>query len=283
MPFMGKLGDLVGTGISREARRWSITKHWPGMVTFMMLWPNAIQAAIYLAFKGNPDDHDEIFAAWNEKDKRFNVDVTPMFRTLGWVSKDNPKERIYMRFAKQAWEVVDIVEDPLGTAMGKSSAMVKMALEQMTGVDGMGKPLPFKNEDFWTGLFASEDGWIGGRAATIGGKFVPMSILSWLGGKPPSWLAPTSKGMVQNKAMYAAREILNAYADPSLWDKITKKDGYEKKLDTLIPEIIDAAERNGVDTKKMLTAANATVRSKYYDKFFRALNRGNETEMIEAA
>lgn len=279
VPMLG----FLGKDISTEARRWSLMKHWPGMAMIMVMWPQVVQAMLYLAFKGNPDDHDEIFSAWNEEGKRFHIDVTPMFRTLGWTSKDNPNERIYMKFAKQAWEVVDMAEDPINKIMSKGNPVVKMALEQITGVDGIGRPVPFKSENFWTGLFTSEDGFVGSRTATVAGKFIPMSILSWLGGKPPSWIAPTSKGMIKGTAIHAAKEVMEAYADPSLWSKITGKDGYEEKLDILIPEILEAAKRNGVNPKDVVNAATIGVRSKYYDKFWKAMNRGKEGEMIEAA
>jgi hypothetical protein len=278
------LGAVLGKGLSNETRRLAITRAWPGMLIFMLGWPNVVQAMIYAAFGGSPDDDDRIFAAQNEKGKEFSVDVTPAFRKFGWTSKDNPKERFYMRFAKQSWEVVEAVENPLQTMKGKSSALVKIAMEQVTGENMIGWDTPFKKETFWGGmLYSHERGFMGSRAGTIVEKFMPMAVVSYLGGKPPSWLAPVGKGMTQSSAEREISKVLTAYADPGVWEKITGTPDYEAKLDALVPEVIEAAQRNGVNVKEAVKRATSNVLGKHYDAFWKALNRNDAQGLEDAA
>ena len=273
MEFLGK--DLTPT-----QKKWALTVHWPAMLTFMLAWPNVIQAAIYAAF-GDDSKGDKAFAAENETGKEFTVDVTPLFRRMGFVNKDNPAERNYMRFAKQAWEVADMAMNPIQSLKGKSSAAFRIAYEQVTGDNTLGRKYSFADENLWSGMFGSDKGWVESRAGTITEKFVPMSVLTLIGGQPPTFLAPVSKGMTRAKAEIELARTLTAYADPSVWAEIVKRPGYEQKLDKLVPEIIDAARRNGVNVEEAMKTARSHVLSKYYDRFWRALNRDNASELEE--
>jgi hypothetical protein len=88
--------------------------------------------------------------------------------------------------------------------------------------------------------------------------------------------------MTRAKVEIEMTKVLNAYADPSVWDAITGTPGYEEKLDALVPELLDAAQRNGVNISEALKTARSHVLAKYYDQFWRAFNR-EETDKLEEA
>lgn len=276
------VGKLFTKGMSNETRRYAALTAWPGMFVFMVFWPSMVQAMIYAAF-GDPDKDDRVFANENEKGKEFSIDITPIMRKLGWTNPDNPNERFFTQFAKQSWEVMEAVKDPLQTLKGKSSMMVKIALEQITGENMIGRDVAFKNESFWASILHSEEGIKGSRVGKLGEKFLPMTVVSWMGDQPPAWIAPTSKGMTHGKTIRAMQEVLNAYADPGAWERITGVPNYTDKLEKLVEDITAAASRNGVNVKDALKEAKSAIVGKYYERFWRALNDGNQAELERAS
>ncbi len=92
-----------------------------------------------------------------------------------------------------------------------------------------------------------------------------------------------TKGMTNWKANVAITKALESYAEDSMWPTIRKQPDFTKKLDALVADILDAAERNGLDSKKIMTQALAETRGKYYGEFFKALEKGDKKEMERAA
>jgi hypothetical protein len=207
-------------------------------------------------------------------------------RTLGWTNKDNPRERFYIQFAKQAWEVADMAEAPFKSLKSKSSMAVKVAVEQIFDIDTMGRKTPFAGDAFLPSIFTSdEEGFMGSRIGMVANKFTPMTLTTFFnrGDQVPSFIAPGSKGMTTSKTIRAMTETLTAYADPGFWEQITGTPDYEARLDRLVPEIVDAALRNGVPVKAALDSAKSQVLGKYYADFWRAMNREDQEGLESAA
>jgi hypothetical protein len=73
-------------------------------------------------------------------------------------------------------------------------------------------------------------------------------------------------------------QVLHAYGEPSTWSTV-RAQGLEKDLAKLGPSILEAAERNGVDSKTVLDRARIKVLGKYYSDFFKALNNDEPKKM----
>ena len=265
------LGKALGYEYSKYERDQLLKHYWPAMLTTLIVFPNLIQAGIYAA-AGDPDKDDRLFSLSNEKDKEYSVDLTPLTRHLGFGD-----QRYYMRYGKQAWEIAGWLNNPLSTLMGKSSMAVKAAFEQITGTNTSGWKLPFRDETFWESIVN------GDRPAAIASKFLPMSLSSLAEGKPSSFFAPVSSGLTPAKAEQEVAKMLNAYADPKTWDKIKGQPNMVKNLESLVPQIVDAARRNGLDADLVVKNGKRYVMATYYNNFFKALNAGNEKQMEEAA
>jgi len=261
-----------------------LRKYWPAMATIVLFAiPNAIQAAIYGAF-GDDDEDDVPFTFMNEEGKKSHIDFTPLLRNLpGYVGGDTGKRRVYMRWGKQAYEVFEgWYQDFAGTALRKTSSFFRTAFEQATGSTTSGWDLPFKDAGYM-GLLVADDSIFDSRASYVARKFMPYWFLNILEGRPVSFIAPVSRGATQGMVIDRMREVFEAYANPSLWNRISGNTGLEEDLASLVPGLIEAAEKNGVDPELALRKARSFARGKYYRKFFKAINNQDEQAMEEAA
>jgi hypothetical protein len=290
------ISEVVRPNQSMAQRDWQVRKYWPGMVGITMtMIPQAIQAAIYMAFGGDPDEGDSFWIGNNEQDKNGvlgirglggHIDITPLVRKLGWVpvvgykGGETGKRRVYLRFAKQATEVFEgWAQVPFTTAMNKSSAAVRTAWEQMTGSNTAQWDLGFKDGGL-RGFLVGNDGSIfDSRFAYIGRKFIPMSIMSVLDGRPTTFFAPTQRGQSKYVAVTQMTQILEAYANKGVYDRIASNPEYMMNLEALAPEVLNAARRNGYEPVEILKRAKSHVLSGLYKDFFIALNNGDFKEL----
>ena len=252
-------------------RRAMQIRYWRNMAVTLVLDTIALQQGIYHAF-GDPKKGDKQWPWENEVGHRWDIDVTPFVRAMAKaLGKPEPEGRYYTHFGKQAREVLGWVVNWPKTLRMKSSFLVQVVYEQLTGSQGDGFDLPFAGVDFIPSIPE--------RTKAIGIKFIPFSLR----GNNFAFTAPMTKGMTNWKANVAITKALESYAEDSMWPTIRKQPDFTKKLDALVADILDAAERNGLDSKKIMTQALAETRGKYYGKFFKALEKGDKKEMERAA
>jgi hypothetical protein len=283
------LNHLLGYNMTPNQLDYIIRKNWPGMGIMLLGIPNFMQAMVYMA-GGDPDKGDKMFTWENEQEKRTSIDLTPALRHLGWVpvvgyeGGDSGARRVYLRWGKQAWEVLDgWLTQPVDTFLNKTSSGVRTAYEQITGTNTAGWQLPFAaNPGILGGLFSANGNVTEGRLSYVAQKFMPMSLLSVLQGRPSSFFAPSSRGTSIGTATAQMTQVLQAYGDPSTWRTITEKK-LEPRLDALGAEIMDAAERNGVDSEEVLNRARVRVLAGYYGEFFKAIDKDRPQRMEQMA
>ena len=295
-------GSLFGTnfiaadGASALQKKWARRKYWPAMLTIVMFAiPNALQSLIYFGSGGDPDKGDHPFVWQNEEGKNKgpfgipgigHIDITPLARRLpGYRGLPTGTRRVYMRFAKQATEVFEgWVEKPIRTALAKSSTSVKTVLEQFAGEETGGWDTDFKEITLGESFFRGKSkGYAGGRLAYVGKKFVPMSVISLLEGRPSTFFAPASRGMSKVSAQTEMARMLTAYADDTVWSAIKDNEDYRMNLVNLFPEILEAVERNGYDPEAVFTTARRHVLTGLYNDFFYAMEKNNTADLERTA
>jgi hypothetical protein len=154
----------------------------------------------------------------------------------------------------------------------KSSPAVQVVVEQFWDSSGGGFEMPWAEAD---NIIQQ----LPGRIKAVAGKFVPFSVR----GNNFAFTAPMRRGTTPWKTGKALEKALEAYADPSPYPAIAAKPGYTEKLDTLVTDILDAAEKNGIDPKKAMQYATARVRGNYYKQFFKAMEDQKVDEMNQSA
>jgi len=293
--------DLVRENQGDVQKFVQVNKYWPAMAVLVMTGiPQAIQLALYSVAKLMPGDDDEEavpFLFQNEPGKRGlfetgiggHIDVTPVLKKLGWVpvlgyeGGVTGKRRVYMRWGKQASEVFEgWATKPWNTLANKSSSAVRTVVEQMTGYNTAGWELGFKGKPL-LGLFSGEKGFTDSRIAYVGRKFVPMSILSIMDGRPTTFFAPASRGMSNYSAQTKMAELISTYASQDTWNSLHGSKEHPVNLAALGMDILEAAERNGHDSEFILTAARRQVLAHYYRQFFQAMNENNNGLLEESA
>lgn len=284
---------------SQVEKEYAWRKYWPGMAVIVMTGiPQAIQLAIYAAF-GDPDEDDTPWITENEPEKDGalgikglggHIDMTPMLRKLGWVPvvgyKGEPsgKRRVYLRWAKQATEVYEgWLTRPMQTLFGKSSAAVRTAYEQITGTNTAGWELKFSGEGL-SGFFQSSEGKIlDSRLGYVTKKFLPMSMVGILEGRPSAFFAPASRGTTLFTATNQLAGVLEAYANDRVHLEVQKDRRRVANLAALGPEILRAVERNGYDPNEVLTRAKSHVLGRLYGDFFLALQANDQKKLEKVA
>ncbi len=269
-----------------------ITKsYWPAMFFIVMMGiPNALQLGIWLATRLGGDPDDKPFNFMNEPGKKTYVDVTPLMRLfkgvpgVGYEGGDTGKRRVYLRWGKQSYEVVDgWVTQPYQTLLGKTSQVVKLAFEQATGTTVNGYDLPYKDKGLM-GTFAVEGSFLDSRVGYVVRKFSPYFVLNFVDGMPSAFFAPASRGASKSKTINMMENTLAAFADEETFNKIADM-GKVSNLHNLVSEIYKGAEVNGYNAEELFHRAVANVRSSYYIQFFNSVNAGNhkKTEQIARA
>jgi hypothetical protein len=279
--------------------RLELQRYWPAMAIMVMtVIPQALQFVIWGLSKAlpGPDDEDDTpFIFMNEPGKEGraglggHIDLTPLLRKFGWVpfigyeGEPTGKRRVYLRFAKQANEVFEgWAQDFSRTLLNKTSAAVRTVFEQMTETNTAGWELGFKDQGYSGWLFG-EKGLSDSRLSYIGRKFLPMSILAPLEGRPTTFFAPSSRGMTMASAQTRMAQVLTAYAEDDVWAKVNSNPKYIRNLKALGPEILEAAERNGLDSEVVLTAAKRKTLAHLYSDFFKYLNKEQYSKLDRVA
>ena len=248
-------------------------RYWRNMALTLASTATLAQRTIHALFPGD-EDHKK-YPWQNEPGREWDIDVTPLVRSVGRVlGKEPTKERVYVHFGKQAREVLRYFSDfPRGLLQNlgnKSSVGVRLLAEQFTGYQlGGSYPMPWMDAGFRDGL----RGWaeLTARAKAVGEHFIPFS---W---SPTNFAfaVPRRKGMTPYRAMRGFKQALELHADPSAWQQIKLGDPKRRAeaVKRLTADIRDAAKANGIKPehiKKLYQSARSKVRSKYYGFYFDA-------------
>jgi len=205
----------------------------------------------------------------NEPGHKLDIDITPLKHELQklYGSYDpNDKQRYYVRIAKQSREIISWFQSPEKIFGHKLSPLAGEIIKQVAdhGAGG-GFPAEWKRKDqeFWESIPE--------RIKSVAMLFTPFSMR----GNNFAFSLPMSKGMTPYKAIRAYQKALDAKE----WSIVGKHVAKNKA----IAEIHRAVIANGHDPKQLFTSARGAVRSKYYDKFFEALEEGDMKEVEEIA
>ena len=279
------LKGVVRPNLSKLETSVMAKRYWPAMTAIVLAGiPNLIQFGIYsaTAAAGTLEDDDEPFTFLNERGRKTWIDITPLVRQLpGYQGGASGKRRVYMRWGKQAYEVFEGWVQKFGqTALNKSSVAVRTAFEQATGYNTGMMKMPFKGEGY-LGIINAQGSLFDSRAGAIGQKVIPFSVLALLQERPSTFFAPAKRGASFGGTVMDMQKALEAYADPGVWEKISGSPVLSDNLEELMPAIIDAGQRNGVDTELALEQAVSRTRSKYYKEFFKHLNSGKNPKKLE--
>lgn len=270
-------------------------RNWPAMLLIALgIIPTAIQALIYAA-SGDPDKGDKLLNIMNEEGKRAHIDLTPIVRNFPWYKgAPSGSRRFYMRFGKQAFEVVGPngwLGDAPNQFLRKMSLPAKYVYEIVTGTSpGSGDwDLEFKGKGWMGWIHSGEPGFKGlatSRLGYLGQKIIPMSFLS-IGqtgdAAPLNVFAPISKGKSFQASVEAVVMVMNTYADQDSWAKVRVSPKYRVALANLAPSVLDAAHRNGIETDKVISAAKGVVLKRLYNEFWKALDKQDEKRLDEVA
>ena len=294
-------GDVLGNHMSPEQAAF-VARNWAVMyLVALQLVPNLLQAAIYglgHALPGDPDDEkqekeDRMFAWFNEQDKgQFfpSIDITPLMRKVpGYSGDPTGRRRVYVRFGKQSYEVLQgWLKDPGKTFGGKTSMLVKAVWEQATGY-APGSPefeLPFRSAGAVLGLVDSDIGFRGSRIGTLLSKALPMTISSAIS-NPDAFLTaifvPASKGISQTRAVQGMIALLEGYAEGGPTGRFRWTPDQQANLDALAARYVDALERNGYDPDQVATMAKGAVLPSMYADFYEGFVRKDAGRMHAAA
>ncbi len=239
-------------------------RYWRNMAVTLAGTAMAFQYAIYQAF-GDDEENDNPFPWQNEAGKEWDIDITPLLRAYMHATGRELEGRRYTHFGKQAREVMGWLTEPFKTGFGKASPAVHTATEQILGVNGL-----YEGEVFTTDWVRKDKqglSMVGSRLKAVGEKFVPFAFRD----NNFAWTAPMNKGMTPFKGQMAITRALEAYADPGVIEGFKGTPNYERKLDRLVEDILDAMERNDVDAEQVLKYSLGEARSKYYREFLDAL------------
>ena len=252
-------------------------KYWMNMAFVLGASHIGLQALAY-SLAGDEDKGDHRFPWQNEVGHKFDIDVTPLMRKMPWRDKES-KQRYYIHFGKQAREVLGWIMDPIRTAGVKMSPAVQAALEQLTGHSaGSGFPMEWKRgeyEDYNPSILDTAPL----RIKAVAKKFTPFSLR----GNNFAFAAPMSKGMTPFKARRALVSAFRGLAEPGFLEEHTKGRATKAQLQKHVEDILDAAEANGLDRKRVFGQGLATARTHYYRKLFTALNKKDMGDAEEAA
>jgi len=296
-------GHRFGNYLTPEGERFVFLRNWPAMYFLVLLaLPNALQLgirAVAMAAGGGDDEDDRWLASMNEAGKGGlfpSIDVTPIMRELpGYTGGHTGERRVYIRFGKQSYEVLNgWLENPKRTFLRKTSMPVKLIWEQ-TFESSPGSPefsLPFKDMGF-AGLFSSRvDGnpflklW-NSRVGFAAQKFLPLSWNTLVQGDMESWAfigtAPMSKGMAQTRAIPPMARLLETYAETESFGRLKTSAAARANLERMTWSYLRALERNGYDPDSILVSAKGLVMRKYYQDFFDGMTRNDQAAMDKAA
>lgn len=203
----------------------------------------------------------------NEPGHKLDIDITKIRQLVDEkLGREPSKQRYYVRIAKQAREVLSYYQDPLKIAGNKMSPMARQVFTQVTGHQpGSGFPADWTREelDFYESIPK--------RFITFANTFTPFS----LSGNNFAFSLPMSKGMTPYKAIRYYQRALDAREHTVFGKKVTKW--------KTIEEIHQAVVDNGHNPKELFSAAMSSVRTKYYNAFYEALEKQDYEKINEIA
>ena len=100
---------------------------------------------------------------------------------------------------------------------------------------------------------------------------------------PASFIAPVSKGHSLGKAVTEMTIVLNSVANEDSWKQYRKNPKAVQNLRALGSNILEAAERNGYPSDKVITSAKGIVLGGLYKEFFNAMNNNDMKAMDRIA
>jgi len=270
-----RLGEMLGgifqthSAVLNKATSTDVTqkflanRYWPTFIFVLLLGiPNLLQMLIWLfeQKKENPDPNLKPLAVLNEKDKQAHVDVTPLFKAMGF--DKFPDRRVYIRYGKQAYELGRWFTGTFTAALTKGSPVLKTAWEQITNKSTMGWDMPWvRNADFSN----TATGFWDTRAAALSKQFIPLTALGMLDGRPVTPFTAASLGMSQFKATKDLKMIFSMYVENTFWDQIKGSPPRVQKMQDLVPRIVDGLVANGYGdhVKRIMSNAVNSVARRY--------------------
>jgi hypothetical protein len=264
------LGNIIG-GNSEIQNRIRYTKYWPAFGAIVMFGiPQFLQAAIWAITRPVGDDDDEPFTFLNEHDRRTWIDVTPLVRMID--PRDKPDERrVYLRWAKQGYEIGDWVTDPLETAGHKMSVPLKWAYEHMSGRSVGGWDMAFKDHDFF-GVLQAQGSFRKSRVGDTAMRFIPFTVQDIIKGRPTAWFAKAKSG---KHGWYASKQLTELYLGYVSGINWNQTKNHEKNVLLIASDILTAAEKNGYDAITVQKEALQNARAELYISLEEAIHMKN--------
>ncbi len=206
----------------------------------------------------------------NEPGRRFNIDITNLMRKVNevvpWKDAEEEQQRYYLTIGKQAREVFRYFTDPPEIVGAKMSPAVRQVFEQMAGHSpGTAWPAPWQQGDYYGAPAMSFYESLPKRVANIFSEFIPFVVR----GNNFALTFPMRRGMSTWQATRAWEDLIRAQVDPTFLDKMISI----KNTETLVDDIIAAAEANGVNPVETFKQARSTVRTDYYGRMWRAIDQ----------
>lgn len=273
---------LSGTRPPRSMQEFAATRYWPSMMVMVLFAiPNILQATLWAGTRvgGAGDPDDKPFTFMNEPGRKTYIDFTPLMRLMPWYDGDKTgKRRVYGRFGKQAYEVLEgWMQHPINNALKKMSQPARIVLEQIFGVSvGSEWDAGFRGAGISGWLTSPDEGFAGSRVAAIARSTLPISIMGMIknpGTVPFSFIFPTAKGATAGTRTRDLQAVLEVYGREEYWSKIKNRREYKVELAKIAPQLLEAAERNGYEPGKVLSAAKGAVLREFYGEFLEALNK----------
>lgn len=255
------------------------TVYWRNLALSLGAATVGAQAFIYQTF-GDDEKGDQPDPFENEKDHEGDIDVTPLVRLMPGFDPED-KTRYYAKLGKQAREITKWFEDPFSEARTKASPMVREAFRQFTGTEGPNWDAPWRGKPFW--LTVPE------RLVDLAKGGVPFAFRENNFGLS----LPQSKGMTRYKGLKSYETAFLMYADRSLVSefltgpkdavKNLSRPEYVTRLDSLVGNITDALNRNGIEPTEVMKEGLAAARARVYGEFWRELEKGPSKALDDAA
>lgn len=249
-------------------------RFWGGELAALAAATIGAQYAIYHAF-GDPNKGDKEWVWENEKGQGRRIDITPLLRQLPTHDKKDPT-RYYVNLGKRPEEILGWFTHPEQNIESKMSRPVAEVFRQISGYQGDFKA-PWKQEH---DTFIES---LPERAKSVGKEMVPFVFA----GNQFALSAPYRKGMTKFKAQNAYESVYEIAADPGRFPEaraflrgVPAPDG---SLQSMVSQITDAAQRNGVPAEQIRQRALSEVRGHHYDLFFKAFQKDDKPTMEKEA
>ncbi len=271
-------------------RRFQIS-YWRRMAMTLTGASLAMQTAIFETF-GDESLGDHRFPWENESGHKFDIDVTPIMRTLpsallDFFSDDGSVYlaeggRYYTGFGKQAKENFHWMEDPFEEVKRKASPVARIAIEFYEKTNLFGGLDELGDRSSWEYIFDTDDGFV----ENVANQFTPFSFR----GNSFFLAIPLRRGMTFSKARSAYTAMLRNYAEPSLTRQffsegvkgvsdyfsspayVLNKERFLFGEGSLGGQITDAARANGIDVDKAFDKAMGDVQGFYLGKYAAMMN-----------